>query len=104
MSSRVVRADDPRSSAPIAWRQVGSVLGAPGAPDAGPPTVNTAQIAELEREYEQRLRTARAAGFAEGETACRNRAAAELQPVLERLARSIEELGQLRARLRREAE
>jgi flagellar assembly protein FliH len=29
---------------------------------------------------------------------------AELQPVLERLARSIEELGQWRARLRREAE
>lgn len=104
MSSRVVRADDPRSSAPIAWRQVGSVLGAPGASGAGPSPVNTAQIAGLEREYEQRVRAARAAGFAEGETAGRNRAATELQPVLERLARSIEELGQLRARLRREAE
>jgi flagellar assembly protein FliH len=104
MSSRIVRADDPRSSAKIAWRQVGTVLGAPGAPEAGPPAVDSAKIAELEREYEQRVRAARAAGFAEGETAGRNRAAAELQPVLERLARSIEELGQLRARLRREAE
>ena len=40
----------------------------------------------------------------EGEAAGRSRAAAELQPVIERLARSIEELAGLRARLRSEAE
>jgi flagellar assembly protein FliH len=40
----------------------------------------------------------------EGEAAGRSRAAAELQPVIERLVRSIEELGQMRARLRSEAE
>jgi flagellar assembly protein FliH len=40
----------------------------------------------------------------DGEAAGRSRAAAELQPVIERLARSIEELSQMRARLRSEAE
>jgi vacuolar-type H+-ATPase subunit E/Vma4 len=40
----------------------------------------------------------------EGEIAGRNRAGAEMQPVIERLTRSIQEIANLRARLRREAE
>jgi flagellar assembly protein FliH len=40
----------------------------------------------------------------DGEAAGLSRATAELQPVMQRLARSIEELGQMRARLRSEAE
>jgi flagellar assembly protein FliH len=40
----------------------------------------------------------------EGEAAGRKRGAAELQPVIDRLARSIEEIGRMRARLRAEAE
>jgi flagellar assembly protein FliH len=40
----------------------------------------------------------------EGEAAGRNRAAAELQPVIERLSRTIHEIAGLRARMRREAE
>ena len=40
----------------------------------------------------------------EGEAAGRSRAAAEVQPVIERLARSIDELGAMRPRLRKEAE
>ena len=60
----------------------------------------------LEREsgVEQRIRAAHAAGLREGEAAGRGRAAAELRPVMERLCRSIEEIGSLRARLRAEAE
>jgi flagellar assembly protein FliH len=40
----------------------------------------------------------------EGEAAGRQKGAAELQPVMARLARSIEEMGGMRARFRREAE
>jgi flagellar assembly protein FliH len=61
-------------------------------------------MAQVERQSEQRIREAHAAGLREGEAAGRNRAAAEFQPVVERMARSIEELCQMRARLRREAE
>ncbi len=55
-------------------------------------------------ECEQKVRDAHATGVREGETAGRSSAAAEIQPVLERLARSIDEMGPLRARFRREAE
>ncbi len=64
----------------------------------------SAHLAQMERAWEQRAREAHAAGVREGEAAGRSRAAAELQPVLDRLARSIEELAGMRARLRREAE
>jgi flagellar assembly protein FliH len=53
---------------------------------------------------EERIKEAHAAGMREGEAAGRSRAAAELQPVLERLQRSIAELAGLRAWFRREAE
>jgi flagellar assembly protein FliH len=93
----------------MVWRPVSAAAAAeaeeavPAAP-ATPAVDYTAQIAAMERESEQRIRAARSAGFTEGEATGRTRAAAELKPVLERLARSIEEVGQLRARLRREAE
>jgi flagellar assembly protein FliH len=61
-------------------------------------------LAALEREWRERVAEARAQGAREGEASGRSRAAAELQPVLERLARSIDEMAQLRPRLRREAE
>jgi flagellar assembly protein FliH len=62
------------------------------------------QIARIEQQSEQRVAQALAAGRREGEVAGRSRAAAELQPVIERLGRSVEEIAQLRPRLRREAE
>jgi len=58
----------------------------------------------VDAKVEERVKEAHAAGFREGEAAGRNRAAAELQPVIERLERSITELSGLRSRLRREAE
>lgn len=93
------------------FRQVGQLPGkAPpgkseaqgGGADTGPDYA--AQIAQLQRQAEQRVREAHAAGVKEGETAGRNRAAAELQPVIERLTRAMEEISALRPRLRREAE
>jgi flagellar assembly protein FliH len=50
------------------------------------------------------LRQARDAGFREGEAAGRAQAQAALHPVLESLARTIQELAALRPRLREQAE
>ena len=102
MSSRLLRPWDARSSSPVVFRQVGH--SSPGDAASGPRREAEDPIAVLERECQRREQAARAAALAEGEAAGRSRAAAELQPVLQRLARSIEEIGHLRARLRREAE
>jgi flagellar assembly protein FliH len=61
-------------------------------------------LTELHREHQQNLREARAAGVKEGEATGKKSALAELQPLIDRLARTIEELSQLRAHLRRDAE
>jgi flagellar assembly protein FliH len=103
MSSRIVRPDDWRVSEPMVWRQLESA-GVSPSDDSGGQTAGKAQSAALEREFEERVRAARSAGFAEGEISGRNRATAEVQPVVERLARSIDEVRQLRSRLRQEAE
>lgn len=104
MSSRLVRPDDRRSIEPMAWRTVdagergaGLLLErmVPGAAGG---------LSEQERRIEQKVREAHAAGVREGEASGHRRAAAELRPVMERLGRSIEEIGSLRARLRSEAE
>jgi flagellar assembly protein FliH len=59
-----------------------------------------AKIASLE----QGITQARAAGRAEGEAQAKQQAQTELQPVLQKLAAAIHECGELRARLREEAE
>jgi flagellar biosynthesis/type III secretory pathway protein FliH len=61
-------------------------------------------MAQIQHEWEQKTRDAHDAGVREGEAAGRSRAAAELQPVVERLARAMDELANLRGRLRSEAE
>jgi flagellar assembly protein FliH len=117
MSSRVLPPDDPQPVSPIAWRRV-DVPGR-GGPSYVPPSAQAVTAAAAAnalappapappapdpRKIEAELRDARAAGLREGEAAGRAKAAAEFQPVIERLSRSIEEISGLRARLRREAE
>jgi len=63
-----------------------------------------AQVAQLEQQHRERLQEAHAAGMREGEAAGRSRGAAEIQPMIERLTRTIDELSQLRARFRKDAE
>jgi flagellar assembly protein FliH len=102
MSSRLLAPDDPRPIAAVAWpcvtkdQQTERPKEAPAEPHI--------DMAQLEREWQQRVAEARAAGLREGEATGRSRAAAELQPMLERLARTIDEVAGLRPRLRREAE
>ena len=110
MSSKLILPEDHPLVAPMVFRQIASGRGAqPGKPETHPGGSDSgsdyaAQIAQLQRQAEERVAEARAAGVKEGETAGRNRAAAELQPVVERLSRAIEEIAGLRPRLRREAE
>jgi flagellar assembly protein FliH len=106
----VRHSDETSGVEPLVWRQMRP--GRPAGP-AGPTSIavpaeeppdSRQRIAELQQQSEQRVREAHAAGTHEGEAAGRQRASAEIQPVIDRMARSIEEIGGLRARLRAEAE
>jgi flagellar assembly protein FliH len=104
--ARVIGAESDVEVMPVAWRQVGTAAAASGGArtvEAPSPDV-TAQIQRMEQQCEQRVKEARAAGIREGEAAARTKAAAEVQPVLDKLARSIEDLAQIRGRLRKQAE
>jgi flagellar assembly protein FliH len=100
MSCKVLPPEDAQPSSPHQWRQV--------AKDPRSRTDLTPALADrqadLEREWERRAQEARAAGAREGEEAGRRRAAAELQPQLERLARSAAEISAMRTQMRKEAE
>jgi len=75
-----------------------------GAEDAGGETAGDGhRLAELEKQIERRAREAREAGYLEGQAAARVQAAAELQPVIERLAHGIQEIAGLRPQIMREA-
>jgi len=86
------------------WQPAGGAAAAPENSPGGEPARATRRIAELEQQIEARARESRQAGYAEGQAAGRAQAAAELQPVLERLARGIQEIAGLRPRLMREAQ
>ncbi|MDE3166906.1 MAG: hypothetical protein KGN36_13960 [Acidobacteriota bacterium] len=107
MSCKVRPAGETVEFEPVVWRAPGAAAAAP-APDGGTAPGEAAQaraqIAQIEHEAEQRVHEARAAGVREGEAAGRGRAQAEMQAVMERLARSIDEIASLRGRLRAEAE
>ncbi len=100
MSCRVLAPGDGPEEAPLALRQVRQ--------DAFNPMeispAIAARLAQAEGECQQRERAAHAAGVKEGEAGGRKQAQADLQPVIERMARSMEEIAGLRARFRREAE
>jgi flagellar assembly protein FliH len=103
MSSRVLRPGDSGIASPVAWRQVGDTAERSGHARAGQSQPGE-RLAETESHHREAIEQARTAAFREGESIGRKQAAAEVQPVIERLARSIEELALLRPRLRREAE
>jgi flagellar assembly protein FliH len=103
MSSKIVLPGEKSEVGPVQWRNVGATGISREAAKTSTPDP-AAQMAELEARYQQKVREAHDSGARQGEIAGRNRAAAELQPVIERLTRSIQEMANLRARLRREAE
>ena len=104
MSSKVLSPDDAAGAVRLAFREVplSEADSGRGPAGKGPDLAETA--ARLERQSEQRVREAHAAGLREGEAAGKKRAAAEMEPVLDRLARSLHEMAGLRGEMRREAE
>ena len=103
MSSKVLPPERAASGAPVVWRQVRQDAGRRGPPQAA--GRGRRGWRRWSRNASERV-AARPTppGCAKGKPPGGSAAAAELQPVMERLARSIEEIGGLRARLRREAE
>ncbi len=100
MSSKVRMPEDAQPATPVVWRQV-----------RADPSLSTpmnealrAHLSRLEQQCAERVRESRAAGVREGEAAARGQAAAEVQPVIDRLSRSIEDLARMRPRLRKDAE
>jgi flagellar assembly protein FliH len=90
MSSRIIRREQGVRAEPVVWPEV----------VAGRPLPSQPHGEEPVEEIERRLRAAHEAGWREGEAATRRR----LDAVIEQLARSVEDLSSLRARLRRQAE
>jgi flagellar assembly protein FliH len=103
MSSRILPPDGNPDVAPLVWRRIPAAGAAASA--ANVPAPDDAQrLALMKQQSEQQARDAYAAGLREGEAAGRSRAAADLQPVIDRVARSIDEMAGFRPRLRAEAE
>jgi flagellar assembly protein FliH len=101
--ARVVSAEEHLEVTAVAWRQVGRAAVAAREAEEGNAGL-AAQIREVRQQCEQKVAEARAAGLREGEAAAQARAAAEVKAAIERLARSIEDLAQIRVRLRKQAE
>jgi flagellar assembly protein FliH len=89
---------------PISWKQVYAAGSAQGSASVEEPADSAQNLAQLQKQWEQKVREAHAAGQREGEAAGKARGATELQPAIDRLARAVEEIGGLRGRLRIEAE
>lgn len=113
MSSRLYLPDDPRAAQSEPWlpdeikppvEEATSVEEAPPPPPVSPPQPDPGIEQRIRDARDQGFRDGREQGLREGEAAGRSRAAAELQPVIERLARGIDEIAGLRARFRRESE
>ncbi|HXG32385.1 MAG TPA: FliH/SctL family protein [Bryobacteraceae bacterium] len=90
MSSRILRGEQGARAEPVVWPDVVAARPPQGRPQGEVPA----------DEFERRLRAAHEEGWREGEAAARRR----LDAVIEQLARSVEDLATLRARLRRQAE
>ena len=99
-SSRILRDGELSTVAPMAWRPTAAASPAPRpaqAPAVEAATATGPQRDEADTESYQR-------GFSEGRAIGRDQAAAELQPVMDRLSRSLAELASVRPRVRKTAE
>jgi flagellar assembly protein FliH len=99
-SSRILRDAELSGVQPIAWR--GTIAPPPVAPPDRTPAIDVSvpegsQEDEAKKESYQR-------GFSEGRNIGREQAAAELQPVMDRLSRSLSDLASIRSRVRKSAE
>jgi flagellar assembly protein FliH len=104
-SSRILRAEDQSVVSPVWWRDT-APAGVPNARSREVAASNEVRTPERDQspDRERIEREAYQRGFAEGKGVGRDQAAAEIKPVLDRLARTLAELSSLRSRIRRDAE
>src|SRR5277367_5348131 len=98
MASRILGRDELSRVAPIAWLETGPQTPTRANPPGHGPSRAAANAAasqagaEADRERERIERDAHQRGFSEGKTVGRDQAAAELQPLMERMGRSLSDL------------
>ncbi len=115
MSSKIIRGND-KGIETLQWHSVERIAGlfspthentppeADKDPDSDKVRLLEMRISEMELETIRRADAARAAGYREGEAAGSATTNAALQPVLQQMTRTIEELASYRSRFRKEAE
>jgi flagellar assembly protein FliH len=105
-SSRVLRVEEHSTVEAVWWRDPATVVPKGPSRETPPPNeiCSLEQQQTLARERERIEREAYQRGFSEGKGVGREQAAAELQPVLDRMARTLGELSTLRSRIRKGAE
>ncbi len=108
MHSKILRGEAAQAAQPVAWQRAGGAAATGPAPahgsDPRESSALQARIAELERELERREQAALRKGLEQGRAAAGQEAAAQLKPVLDRFAQTINELSSHRRQLRRDAE
>lgn len=103
LSSRILRAGERSRVEPVPWRETGAPPPLPVI-DHPPPPVAVTEEPLRDLEVERAERDGYQRGFSEGKRIGQDQATAELQVVLDRLARNLAELSTLRSRIRKDAE
>ncbi len=112
MSCKIITGEEAGRAMSIVWQQAGgesgwapsnAAAGAGGQSGSGEAALE-AQLARLESEMAAREERARQAGYQQGQQETARKLEAPLREAVDRLATQIEELAQLRRRLRHEAE
>src|ERR1051325_1077625 len=105
-SSKVLRAGELAAVSPVLWGNAGPppppVKSAP--PQESPADRRPQEPAITDWQREQAEQAAYQRGFSDGKIVGREQTAAELQPVIDRLAQSLAELSSLRSRIRKDTE
>jgi flagellar assembly protein FliH len=104
-TSRVLRGDEPSVITPIWWRDT-QAKPKPSEDQEQPKITGERRAAERRPEVEREKieREAYQRGFSEGNATGKEQTRAELQPVLDRLGKTLAELSTLRSRIRKDAE
>jgi len=97
-SSRILRADEGSAVTPMAWR--GTNTPAPAPPLARAPSADRGPSGDQDEARKESYQR----GFSEGRNIGHDQAAAELQPVMDRLSRSLADLATVRSKVRKTAE
>ncbi len=106
MRARILRIESGVEGQPVAWEQLGAGAGVAAAQgsERRAAAVEPEVRAEVEARHRREVAAAREEGLRAGEAAGRQKALAEAEGVMRKLARSIEEVASHKARQRQQAE